>query len=499
MSRAGCLSLCVFAMIAGPRVASGQDRSPPNFLFIFTDDQSHRSVGCYQEAHPWVTTPNIDRLAAEGVRFTDAYVGTWCLPSRAMMLTGLQPHAIQGLEVERNPTSRYDPKTCRFWPAELRKAGYHTAFIGKWHLSPDTGHGRDWGHSIVWNHAVPRKAGGYYRNQKLRFDGGPYHAVGGYSTDNYTRYAIDYVRREHVKPWFLWLCYDAVHGPYLAAERHENRYRADQPVPIPEDIYPPRPDKPRYMHDYGVWKRGEKGLPVRGKKTLPEAVRQYNRAVLAIDEGVGQLVSALEETGQLENTLIVYTSDQGFAWGQHGFAWKVAPYDANLRAPLIVRMPGRVAQGEVCRQPVCALDLVPTFFAMAGVELPWMMHGHNLSPLLADPEGEWAHPVLMEQFGWAFGSETTGARTGPKAFNVPWYVFLRQGRYKYIRTLVEGEIEELYDLQTDPEELRNLALEPGHGRVLADYRARLEKELKRTGAALADNLPLIPATRGLSP
>ncbi|NQT11650.1 MAG: sulfatase-like hydrolase/transferase [Planctomycetes bacterium] len=490
-----CCVACLALVVLPALVTRAAERPPrANILFIYTDDQSYRSVGCYEGAHAWVQTPNIDRLADEGVRFSDAYVGSWCLPSRAMMLTGLHPHAIHGLDVERNPVSRYDPDVCRFWPAELRKAGYHTAMIGKWHLSPDTGHARDWDHSIIWNHALPKKAGGYYRNQKLNFDGGSYDAVGGYSTDNYTQYAVDYIRRDHGKPWFLWLCYDAVHGPYLAADRHEDAYRADEPVPIPGDIYPPRPDKPRYMKQYGVWKRGATGLPVRGKKSLPDAVRQYNRAVLAIDEGVGRVVQTLKETGQLDNTLIVYTSDQGYAWGQHGFAWKVAPYDANLRAPLIVRMPGRVARGKVCRRPVCGLDLMPTFFSLAGARVPWPMHGHDLGPILENPEADWPHPVMMGQTGWAFGAETDQGMRGPKAFNVPWYVFLRHGRYKYIRTLVDDEIEELYDLDADPEELENLALDPAHSQVLADYRARLVAELRRTEAPLVEHLPE-PKTR----
>jgi len=243
------------------------------------------------------------------------------------------------------------------------------------------------------------------------------------------------------------------------------------------------------MHQYGVWRPGEGGLPVRRGRTLPQAVRQYNRAARALDEGVGKLLDTLEETGQLDNTLVVYTSDQGFAWGQHGFEWKVAPYDANLRAPFIVRMPGHVARGKVCRRPVCALDLVPTFFALAGVEPPWKLHGHDLRPLLENPEADWPYPVLMEQLGWAFGPETDGALTGKKALAVPWYVFLRRGRYKYIRTLVEDEIEELYDLEADPEELENLALDPAHRRVLVDFRTRLSAELRRTGARFADRLP----------
>ncbi len=474
----------------GNTLFADDSRERPNIILIFTDDQSHRSVGCYEESHPWVKTPHIDRLAAEGVRFTDAYAGTWCLPSRAMMLTGLHPHAIRGLNVVRNPTSKYDPSLCRFWPAELRKAGYHTALIGKWHLSPDAGHGRDWDHSVVWNHAVPKKAGGYYTNQKLNFDGGDYKAVGGYSTDNYTNYAEGYLKRDHKKPWFLWLCYDAVHSPYTPAKRHGSKYTGDEQVTTPKDIYPPRPTKPRYMHDYGVWKEGPDGVPVRGKTTLQQAVQKYNRAVLAIDEGVGRLLAVLKETGQLDNTLIVYTSDQGFAWGQHGFAWKVAPYDANLRAPFIVRFPKRFARGKVCRHPVGALDLIPTFFALAETPLPWKMHGRDLSPILKNPEAPWPHPVMLEHFGWAFGEETDGGVTTKKAFSaVPWWLSVRDERYKYIRTLVPNEVEELYNLESDPEELHNLALDPRHRELLVEYRRRLRDELKRTDAELVKNLP----------
>ena len=485
------LSVLIANVCANSAVFAAASAKRPNILFIFTDDQSHRSVGCYDEAHAWVKTPHIDRLAREGVRFVHAFAGTWCLPSRASILTGLQPHGIRGLRVERNPISRYDPQTCRFWPAELRKAGYTTAMIGKWHLSPDAGHGRDWDHSIVWNHAVSKQAGGYYLGQKLNFDGGPFQPVEGYSTDNYTQYAIDFLRRRHKQPWFLWLCYDAVHSPYTPAARHADFYRRDAPVPTPKDIYPPRPEKPRYMHDYGVWKRNDAGLPVYRGRTLSDSVRRYNRTALALDEGIGRILRALEETGQLDETLIVYTSDQGFAWGQHGFAWKVAPYDANLRVPFLVRLPGRVAQGKTCLHPVGALDLIPTFFALAGVKTPWKMHGHDLSPILKDPQAPWPHPVLLEMFRWAFGSQTNRARTGGDDFRgVPWWLSLRQGRFKYIRTLVENEIEELYDLQTDPEELNNLALDPKHyGGVVKDFRQRLVRELRRTDAALVDHLP----------
>lgn len=483
------------AWLSAFAVGEAADKRRPNILFLFTDDQSHRSVSCYEEAHPWISTPHIDRLAKQGVRFEHAYIGTWCMPSRAQMLTGRHPHGIQSMKMQGSyPGSVYNPEQCRFWPSVFRREGYSTGMIGKWHTGFDTGHGRDWDYQAVWNHVDPKNYGGYYVNQSISFNGSPPQKVGGYSTDNYTKWAVEFITGQHRpadKPWFLWLCYDAVHSPYREAKRHASDYRDAAPVPVPRDIYPPRPTKPRYMQQYGVWKPGDDGRPVMRKRTLDAWVQKYNRAVRALDEGVGKLLDVLEKTGQLNNTLIVYTSDQGFAWGQHGFAWKYAPYDANLRAPLLVRLPGRVAQGKVCQHPVGGIDLIPTFFAMAGIPRPWQMHGHDLSPLLADPDADWPHPVMLEQTRWFYGSDTD--RIPPKnraRWNgVPWYVFLRQGKYKYVRTLEEDEIEELYDLEADPEELNNLALDTEQRSRLAEYRKKLIAELRRTGAGMIDHLP----------
>lgn len=471
----------------------------PNILFIFTDDQSHRTVGCYPSSPTWVKTPNIDQLANEGLRFSAAYpAGAWCLPSRASFLTGRHPHGIYGMEVTRNPSSKYDPAVCRFWPAELRKAGYTTGFIGKWHLSEGVGHGREWDFSVAWNHAVPEKAKGYYLNQRLNFDGGPYVKVGGYSTDNYTKYAAEFIKRDHDKPWFLWLCYDAIHEPFTAAERHGECYGSECHTPIPLDIFPPRETKPAYMHQLSWWKNGAgayEGQPVmefRGKiQSFEELVRRYNRPLLAVDEGVGHLMKVLQESGQSQNTLIVFTSDQGQAVGQHGFLWKVAPYDANLKVPLIIRMPGKVAEGKVCHRPVGTLDVLATIFKITGAVPPWKTHGRDISELLVSPQSDWPHPVLMEHTRWALGHQTDKGVSEPEdAFqDVPWWIFLRQGRFKYIRTLVRDEIEELYDLNCDPDELINLAVDPTYRKIVEDYRQRMVRELERTDAPLVKNLP----------
>ena len=496
------MSMLLLAVAVPKAVAATSDR--PNILFIYTDDHSHRTVSCYPEAYDWVRTPNIDRLAERGIRFAHAYIGTWCMPSRAMLLTGHHPYGIESMRMEgKYPGSAYDPAQCPFWPKVFREHGYVTAQIGKWHTGTDTGAGRDWDYQVVWNRpAHPENAGHYYDNQLIETNGGQPQMTRGYSTDNYTRWAAEFIRGQHRdpdKPWYLWLCYGAVHGPYTPAPRHLDEY-PDVAVPVPIDIYPPRPGKPAYMQKMAFWTKGPDGQPVskRGRgihgKTLNAWVRQYHQGVLAIDEGVGKLWKALEETGQLDKTLIVFTSDQGFAWGQHGFRHKLAPYDATIRSPLIVSLPGKLPEGAVCPTPVGGADLIPTFFRFADVELPWKMHGHDLTPLLRDPRASWPHAVLMALTARRYGSDTNIVPTDPKKRDlsgIPWWVSLRQDRYKYIRTLVEGEIEELYDLQRDPEELTNLALDPEFASTVRQFRAATIAELRRTGAGMVDHLPAV--------
>jgi arylsulfatase A-like enzyme len=234
----------------------------------------------------------------------------------------------------------------------------------------------------------------------------------------------------------------------------------------------------------------------KGGKGFTEWVRQVNECVPAIDEGVGQLIAALRESGQLENTLVVYSADQGFAMGEHGFRTKVAPYDANYRSPLIVSMPGRVASGKVCPQVVGSPDLVATFFAFAGLEQPWKMHGRDLTPLLRQPDAAWPYPCIYEHTGDSYGSNVTttlaSAPQNAEHNNVPWYDAVVHDGWKYIRYLRGTDGEELYDLRQDPEELKNLASTPEQRERLETLRAKLVAELRRTEADYADSLATAP-------
>ncbi|MCH2209260.1 MAG: sulfatase-like hydrolase/transferase [Lentisphaerales bacterium] len=478
----------------------------PNILFVFTDDQSHRTVSCYEEAYDWVNTPNIDSLAKNGIRFSSAYIGTWCMASRLTMLTGLLQHGQNSVKmVGKYPGSTYDPEVLPFWPATFRQNGYQTAHIGKWHTGNDGGYGRDWDHQIIWNRPkYNRNSGAYYYNQDTEVNGQHIGKVEGYSTDNYSKWAEEYIRsRQGTKPWALWLCYAGVHGPFTPANRHKSQYEGVK-VPSPLDIYGPRDGKPSHVKnrsDFTPDKNGEPELIKKDKdsgkglhgNTLSDFVRQYNQAVTSIDEGIGEILKALKETGQYDNTLIIFTSDQGQAWGQHGYKYKFAPYASTIKSPMIISYPKRFPSGKVCNAHISGADIVPTFFDICGIDLPWRMDGRSIRPLLEKPDMSWDHPVLMTYTKHSYGEDTIQIPEDEDLFihktGVPWWSFLLQGRYKYIHTLVDGEIPELYDLKNDPQELHNLALNPEYRTIVKKYKEIMIKELRRTKAGFVENLP----------
>jgi len=495
----------VLLLLAPKPIQAAEAAKRPNILFIFADDQSYKTVGCYPESWSWVKTPHLDALAKTGVRFHGAYLGGWCMPSRASLLTGRQPHGIQSMRMEGPyPGSTYDPKQCPFWLADFRKNGYHSAHIGKWHTGTDAGFGRDWDYQIVWNRPKhPDNAGAYYEKQLLAINGEEKWQE-GYPTDNYTKWACEYIKganRDKAKPWFLWLCYGSVHGPSKPAARHLGSYK-EAKVPEPADILGPRPGKPDYLNNTQAWRKEKDGRILAGKsgeKVGDEAggkgtayadwVRQVNECVPAIDEGVGEVIAALKASGQLDNTLIVYSADQGFAMGEHGLRMKIAPYDASYRSPLIVSLPGAVATGKACPHTPNAPDLIRTFFAVAGVKPPETLHGRDLTPLLKDPSTAWPHACLYEHTGHDYGDSVDKVlKENPKEAiyqKVPWYTAVVQDRWKYIRYLQPGVPEELYDLAADPEELTNLFGQAKHAERLGRLREALAAELKRTAAPAA--------------
>jgi arylsulfatase A-like enzyme len=484
-----CLALAMATAAAFPAAAR-----KPNLLYIFTDDQSVRSVSCYPQAHPWVKTPHIDQLAAEGVRFAYGYTGAKCAPSRGNALTG---------QLQFNYT-----KATPYWTSNLRQAGYYTGMVGKWHWNVPR-HGDAWDWSVVWEHHLGDEiAGGYYTNQFVSINGAPRVPLGGYSTDRYTDYTIDFLKeraREKDRPWFFWVCYGAVHGPYIPAPRHEKVYLDEPPVPIPVDVFGPRPDKPENMVMAERWRPDANGKPIAARRSLDSWVKQYNQAVKAIDEGVGRIMRTLKETGQLDDTIVVFTSDQGFAWGQHGLRDKIAPYDASLLAPLIVSNPKRIARGRVCEEPVTGVDIIRTFHSLAGLEPETRLDGRDFTLLLSQPKNKkWARgePMLQTYTGNLYGDEAITAALRQAQKTGDWkrfivyetigtraWLMLRVGQYKYVRYIYPDYIEELYDLKNDPEELKNLAVRSEYHQQLTELREGLVGTLKNKGVSFVELLP----------
>ena len=408
------------------------------------------------------------------------------------MLTGRLQHAIKSFDVSRYPACDYDPSIQPFWPANFRKHGYKTACIGKWHLGEDVGHGRDWDYSVIWDRMGPKSNGGaYYENTLVRYNGGQRVPLGGYSTDRYTELAVDYIvnkSTEDEKPWFLWLCYGGVHGPYTEADRHQQMYADSPDTEIPSDIFGPRPTKPKHLINYTKWKKNSKGKP----KDFDKRVKKYHRAVGALDDGVGKVIEALKKSGQLDNTLVVYTSDQGYAWGQHGCSAKWMGYDANIAAPLIFSQPGCIQPGQVCAEPVSGVDIVQTFHSIAGIKPVTELHGRDIAPLLIDPSQQLEAPLLLPHTARLYGNTfleaiKKGTFVGQKT--KPAYLMMRDGKYKYIRHMQKDTIEELYDLENDREELNNLSINPEYGPLLKKLREKAAVEIRKKDGEFIDYLP----------
>jgi len=346
---------------------------------------------------------------------------------------------------------------------------------------------------MIWDRGgPPSNSHAYYENQLVRINGGERKPLGGYSTDRYTDYAVEYIEevKKENQPWFLWLCKGAVNGPYTEAERHLDHYSEAPEADIPVDIFGPRPTKPDFLRELTRWEKDENGKPV----GFEERVKKYHRAVAAIDEGVGRVMKALEESGQLENTLVVFTSDQGFAWGQHGCREKWLPHDANIVAPLIFSWPGKLGEGEVCTEPVNGADITRTFHTLTGIEPRWEMDGRDFSQLLDLPGGTLNKPMLLINTVHVYGDELIPVLRNDEAERLVrrdvWaWIMMREGKYKYIRYMRKDCIEELYDLEKDPDELTNLAVNPDYLEKLLELRKQTEEEFRKGDGEFMDYLP----------
>lgn len=452
--------LVYFAVITGSALGSQAAPNRPNLLFIYTDDQRYDALSVVQQEQgergrfPWFRTPHMDRLAAEGVRFRNAFVVcSLCAPSRAVNLTGRYNH-VNGIASNFRPfpTNNVTHATL------LRAAGYTTAYVGKWHMDSQRERpGFDHHYSFI-GHAR-------YVNPVFIVDGKDTETQ-GWIDDLSTDYAIQFLRQQQgrAQPWSLVVGFKSPHGPFEPPARAKDRFAGELARAVPNlntpVAYLGGNARPRAAASEGK-------VPVN---------LDYFRCISAVDDCLGRLLGAFDGLGFTQNTVVIYTSDNGFYLGEHGLGDKRSAYDESLRVPLLVRYPalGAAARGRVVEEMTLNLDLAPTLLDFAGVPVPKEMQGRSWRPLLTGERVAWRQSWFYEYFA-----------ERQKNSRVPDITAVRTADAKLIRYPGHDEWAELFDLRADPYELRNLYREPAH----AALRTRLEAEHGRLAQEVGYRVP----------
>lgn len=423
-------SVAVLAFSLGAAVAYA---GPPGIVFILVDDQRFDAAGF--AGHPFLQTPHLDALAAAGLVFENAFVTTsLCSPSRASFLTGLYAHRHGVLD----NSSDLAPELPTF-PTIVQDRGFRTAFVGKWHMggandSPRPGFDR-------W---VSFPGQGRYLDQPLNVDGERIQSP-GYITDVLTDYAVDFLDVNEDRPFLLYLSHKAVHSPFTPAPRHDGSY-AGLDWPKPDTMantdanYAGKPEWVREQRD--SW-HGVDGMYDR-KVDFDDFVLDYNETLRAVDDSVGRIVETLKRLGRLEDTLIIYSSDNGFQFGEHGLIDKRTMYEPSIRVPMVVHWPAVVSANSRRSELITNLDIAPTFIELAGGEVPESMQGHSFMGLLQGDSANWRDAFLYEYF-WE--------RMFPQT---PTVLGVRTQTHKLMKYHGVWDRYELYDLVNDPEERNNL-------------------------------------------
>lgn len=445
---------------------------PPNIVFVLVDDMRWDEMGV--AGHPFLETPHMDRLAREGMRFENAFATTpLCSPSRATFLTGQYAHT-NGI-VDNTARPSHDLPT---FPRELQRAGYATGFFGKWHM------GNDASPRPGFTHWVAMPGQGEAIDPQLNVDGTPLRET-GYVTDVLTEYVERFIQRAGPQPFLVYLAHKAIHpnvvqrddgstgpvpgqpGGFVAAERHRGRY-AGRAMPRRPNAFKPPVDKPALMRTIG-------SLPPLGRETATtdEEMRGRAEMLLGVDDSLGRILAALERGGALDNTVVVFTSDHGYFYGEHGLnEERRLAYEETIRIPLLVRFPPRVRAGTVARDMVLSLDLAPTLLELAGLTPLTGMQGRSLLPIFAGAPGDWRRSFLVEYY-----SDTVFPRVHTMGYSA-----VRTDRHKYIAYRELQDMDELYDLEADPYEEHNLMPSPEAAPIRAAMQRELQAVLSATGA-----------------
>ncbi|MBM3813427.1 MAG: sulfatase [Acidimicrobiia bacterium] len=463
-------------------------RKRPNILFVMTDDHAVGHVGCY--GNSLVRTPNMDRLAGEGVRFANSFVtNSLCAPGRATVLTGAYSHVhgILGNSEAKDAVERMNPAIATY-PQLLQKAGYRTGIAGKWHLSHDPVGFDSW--------CVLPGQGLYFDPEFI--DNGTRRKIPGYATDVTTDLALEFLKQKSDKPFCLVYQHKAPHRPFKPAPRHAKLYeRVELPYPATfDDDYATR-KVAREAEDmrFDVSLEGDypelpKNLPAAEKKRwiYQRFVKDYYGAIAGVDENLGRVLGYLDEQKLTGDTLIIYTSDNGFFVGDHGWYDKRFMYEPSLRVPLIVRVPGAKAR-QVVNQMAMNIDIAPTILDYAGVEIPASMQGRSLRPVLeGGAPDDWRKSIYYSYYenSWVLAGKGKDAMADPSfQYFTPHRIGphrgVRTASHKLIHYYAEGDYWELFDLEKDPNELRNLYGEPDQAAVTAELKGELQRLRRHYG------------------
>lgn len=484
-----CLMLLSCGLLTG-RLWSA-DKEQPNILFMLCDDIRWNALGCM--GHPHLKTPNIDALAEQGILFENTFCTTsLCSPSRASILSGLYAHA-HGVT---NNFTEY-PEDMPTFPRQLQAAGYETAYLGKYHMGENNDEPRP-----GFDYFVTHKGQGQYFDTEFNFNGRERKVVEGYYTTVVTDMAEEWIeQRSGDKPWLLMIGQKAPHSFYFPEPKYEHTFD-DVEVNYPHSAYH-LADKPEWLQKrlttwhgiYGPifeWRKDFPDTSAAGVLEFQNMVRAYWGTILSVDDSMGRLVKLLKERGELDNTVVIFMGDNGLLEGEHGMVDKRTMHEASIRIPLVIRYPGLAGrQSKRVAAQVLTTDLAPTICELARVKPLEHVHGRSMVSLLNGGDSQWRkawfyHYNYEEQFPYT--PNIRGIRTDR------WKLV----RYPHGDGGPDRHMSELYDLENDPKESRNLIQDPQHQEIIAQLSQQLQELMAATGIT-KDTMPLDQGIKGELP
>jgi len=445
---------CSALLLGGATISNAKTKQRPNIIFILTDDQRFDAMGC--AGNPLIRTPNIDSLAARGVRFDHAYVTcAVCSPSRAACLTGRYGSA-NGVTTLDRPLNKGELTFAHF----LARAGYQTGCIGKWHLDTPPA-------ECGFNTAKIFQGNGPYFNRLVEADGEKKN-IPGFVEDYIAGQSLEFIRAALRKkaPFALWMCTQL---PHMTPEfdwdvREETLALYSQAaMPVPASWQDDLTGKPPYLKE-GRSRLKAQQFGYAKKEAVQRHLQRYYGAVTEVDASIGRVLKAVQELGLNDNTWFILMGDNGWFLGEHGFTSKVLAYEESIHVPMIIAGPG--LKHRVDKHLVLNIDLATTILDLAGIPVPANMHGKSLLPLLTGRDAKWRKSFLYEA-----PTPTLGSRP---------LMAVRTNKWKYIRTYdiekpSSAEFEELYDMENDAIEMKNLAGDKAYAGIVRHLAAELER------------------------